>query len=531
MTSDRLNRWLRAVLLIAAGVVTAGGFAPLQWWPLAIIGPAAFFWLVRGGIDEHSLGVRSGLWRGWLFALGFYGALIGWIGVLGWYVTPGLVGLMSMHPALVGLGVVLVRRLRWWPLWTAACWSLGEWTAGRFPFGGFSWGRLAWTTADQPLGGWLGWVGASGVSLLCAGVAAAIAHRIEVARRRPLIAEGAVVALVLAGVALGRVPAVPATGQNVTIGMVQGNVDGSAGPDSMGYARSVTNNHLSETITLMARARTGVDPMPQFVLWPENSTDIDPTVDVETRRMITEAQQLVGVPMFIGIVRFGPGPDERQTSGLWWTADGPGQRYDKQNLVPFGEYIPFRDQLLPRFPILQQVGAQGVPGTLPGVTTATVAGRPLTVGDMICFELAYDQTVHEMARLDPQVVVVQSNNSTYTLTGQPAQQFQITRVRAMEMRREVVVATTGSFSGHIDAHGRVLDRTREATAAARTYTVPVRQGVSLGVRIAPWVESGAALLALGAMVVGLVSAVTASRARRLARLEGDRPAVATNQQE
>lgn len=521
MSSDRLRPWQRVLLLVLAGIVTAGGFAPLQWWPLALLGPAAFFWLVRGGVPEGLAGARSGLWRGWLFAIGFYGALINWIGVLGWYVTPGLVGLMSMHTALVGLGVVLVRKLRWGPVWTACCWSLGEWTAGRFPFGGFSWGRLAWTTADQPLGGWLGWIGASGVSLACALLAATIAHRVEHLRRRPLVAEGAVLAFVLAGVALGQMPAVAATGETVAVGMVQGNVDGSAGPDSMGYARSVTNNHLSETITLMARARTGLDPSPQFVLWPENSTDIDPTIDVETRRMITEAQQLAGVPMFIGIVRFGPGPDERQTSGLWWTDKGAGERYDKQDLVPFGEYIPFRNLLLPHFPILEQVGAQGVPGTLPGVTSETVAGRQLTVGDMICFELAYDDTVHEMARLNPQVVVVQSNNSTYTLTGQPAQQFQITRVRAMEMRREVVVATTGSFSGLIDADGRVIDRTREATAAARTYQVPLRSGVSLGVRIAGWVESSAAALAVAAMFAGVLAA---RRDHRLARLEGVRPA-------
>ncbi|CAI9409560.1 apolipoprotein N-acyltransferase [Aestuariimicrobium sp. T2.26MG-19.2B] len=517
MTSDRLRAWQRVPLLVLAGVVTAGGFAPLQWWPLALLGPAAFFWLARGGLEPDgrvSLRVaRAGVWRGFLFGLGFYGALVGWIGVLGWFVVPGLVGLMALHTGLVGLGVALVHRLRWWPVWTAACWSLGEWTAARYPFGGFAWGRLAWTTADQPLGGWLGFVGASGVSLLCALVAAAVAHRVERPRLRPSVSEAVVVAIVLAGLGLGRAPALPATGQRVAVGMVQGNVDGTAGPDSLGYARSVTNNHLSETIALMARARTGLDPRPQFVLWPENSTDIDPTVDADTREMITEAQQLSGLPMFIGIVRYGPGPDERQTSGLWWTQQGPGERYDKRNLVPFGEYIPFRDELLPRFPILQQVGAQGVPGTKPGVTSATVAGRTLRVGDIICFELAYDSSVHDVARLDPQLVVVQSNNSTYTFTGQPAQQFQITRVRAMEMRRDVVVATTGSFSGWIDPHGRVLDRTREATAAARTYDVPVRSGVSIGVLVGPWVESAAALVALLAMLTSLVLARRGGRHR------------------
>ena len=160
------------------------------------------------------------------------------------------------------------------------------------------------------------------------------------------------------------------------------------------------------------------------------------------------------MPILVGAVMQGPGPGERQTSALWWDPErGVLARYDKRNLVPFGEWIPLRDWLLPRLPVLRQVGAQSVPGTRPGVLQVGAGGRPVVVGVVLCFELAYDQTVQDTLTGGAQVSVVQSNNATYGGTGQVQQQFAITRARAMESRREIAVATTNSISGLVDRDG------------------------------------------------------------------------------
>jgi apolipoprotein N-acyltransferase len=288
--------------------------------------------------------------------------------------------------------------------------------------------------------------------------------------------------------------------------MVQGNVDGSAGPRSMGYARSVTVNHMSETVMLMARARTGIDPMPDFVLWPENSSDMDPTDDSDTAYVINAAAQLAGMPIMVGAVMDGPGDDQRQTSALWWVPDqGIEARYDKRNAVPFGEFTPMRSLMFKLFPQTEEVGKQTVPGTKPGVLHVTLPdGRELAIGDTICYELAFDSTVYDLVRDGGQIITVQSNNASYTGTFQPRQQFQITRVRAMETQREIVVATTSSFSGLIDAKGRVVDQTQESTAWAQTYQVPQRSGVSWGVRVGPWFECVAAGVGCLAMIAGIV---------------------------
>jgi apolipoprotein N-acyltransferase len=303
----------------------------------------------------------------------------------------------------------------------------------------------------------------------------------------------------------------------VQVGIVQGNIPGR-GIEAMGRARSVTNNHLSETIHLMTKVRLGQEPPPDFLLWPENSTDIDPTLDPLTKQTVQAAAEVADLPILVGAVMQGPGPDERQTAALWWDPHrGVLARYDKQNLVPFGEWIPFRAQLLPLIPLLQQVGAQSVPGTRPGVLDVTAGGRPIKIGDVICFELAYDQTIYRSITGGAQVLMVQSNNATYGGTGQIEQQFAITRARAMETRREIAVATTNSVSGFITRDGAVAIRTQEFTAQSMVVEMPLRNALTPAIRVAPWLERGLALVAvlacLAAAPGGLQSAIRARDVR------------------
>ena len=91
------------------------------------------------------------------------------------------------------------------------------------------------------------------------------------------------------------------------------------------------------------KARLGQVPQPDFILWPENSTDIDPLLDPVTRATVQSAAEVAGRPILVGAVLEGPGEDERQTTALWWDPQrGVVGSYAKRNLVPFGEWIPFR---------------------------------------------------------------------------------------------------------------------------------------------------------------------------------------------
>ncbi len=500
---DRITGSLLAVL---AGAGMGLAYQPYALWPLALGAVALLTLLAR-----HA-GTRRSLWLGLLFGLAQGAVAITWVSVLGWWVAVLLVAAMSVWPMAVAWVIARTASLPAGWLFASAAWIAAEFGTANVPFGGFPWLRLVWTTVDQPMSGWLPVIGAVGTSWLVAlsGQAlAALASPHPGRRYGPRTARVAAIGLLVVGFGGGAALAarpVPAGGPDVTLGVVQGNVDGTAGPRAMGYARSVTDNHVSETVTLMARARTGLDPTPDLVLWPENSTDIDPTKDAETHLLVQLAELVSERPILVGAVMDGPGPDERQTASLWWTTSNQiVARYNKRNLVPFGEFVPLRSELLPLLPILKEVGAQSVPGTTPGVLTGPLAdGRSLTVGTVICYELAWDTTVADTVMNGARVLVVQSNNGTYTGTGQPQQQFAITRGRAMELQREIVVATTNSLSGLIDARGRVVERSHDATAWARSITVPERTGVTLGARLDPWLDWVALAVALGGLVWSFV---------------------------
>ena len=463
---------------------------------------------VRGVRPRRAFGL------GYLFGLAMLTLAVGWVHVLGWWIAALLVGFEALFFGILGLALSLVGRLRWWVVPAAACWVGVEFAYSRVPFGGFGWTRIAYAAVDTPLSGFFPIIGVSGVSFvvalfgqLVAWVVLAVHARPDRRRwRRLLPAVVVAAALVLLGAGLGGYQVEPAAGRagDVTVGVVQGNVPGR-GLEALGRARTVTNNHLAETVALMARVRLGREPRPDFLLWPENSTDIDPLLDPITRLTVTDAAAVAAVPILVGAVTDGPGPDERQTTAIWWDPQrGPLATYHKQNLVPFGEWIPFRKQLLPLVPILKEVGAQSVPGTAPGVLDVNVDGRPLKIGDVICFELAYDTTVHAAVRSGAQVLMVQSNNATYGGTGQIEQQFAITRARAMESRREIAVATTNALSGLIDRDGRVVYRTRQFTAAAFVARMPLRSALTPALRTGPWLEVALALLAVGGCVAGVL---------------------------
>ncbi len=498
---------LRVLLAIAAGAVVGLAYQPynLPWLVLLAV-PALLL-----ALDGTSM--RGGALVGAGFGIAWFAVLVPWLSVIGGDAAIALAVVEGLFYAVFGALASPVMRIRGWQLWVPALWVATEYAAASVPFGGFPWGRLAWAFAGVEPGHLVAWFGVPGLSFLLALIGTLLYSAIRPrAGSGSLLRRLAPVAVVVVVLGVGFAVPTPDTdsGRDVTVAMVQGNVPGE-GMDFLGEARTVTRNHLAATQQLAADVAAGRQPKPDLVIWPENSTDIDPFVDPETRSDIDTAVAAVGVPVLVGAILDGPGPNERQTTGVVWDPrTGPGRIYAKRHPVPFGEYIPFRNQLLPYIKRLEQVGRQTAPGKTPGVLP--IGG--VTYGDVICFEIAYDTVVSDVMKGGAQILVVQTNNATYSGTGQPDQQFAITRLRAIETGRTVLIASTNGISGVIHPDGRIEHKSAQGVRDIYVAKVPVRDGTTLATWLGPWPQWILAALGLAGAVLALV---------RRRRLRSSRP--------
>jgi apolipoprotein N-acyltransferase len=492
------------------GLLLALAFAPHDWWwalPVAVAGLTA---CCRG------LRPLAGFVVGWVFGLCFVLLLMPWLRVIGSDAWVALSVLEAVFYGLLGAVLTLVLRLPLWPVWAAAAWVGAEQLRSTIPFGGLPWGRLAFALGDTPMAAY---ARLGGVALLTA--AAALLSNLllalvdQVASRRLLRREpdgrdglavgapGALAGYTAAAVAVVAVGAVlPVTGPGspqVEVAVVQGDVPGS-GLTAFSERRAVLDNHTEATHQLAADVRSGAVPAPDLVIWPENSTDIDPFSDPAARASIQSAVSDIGVPTLVGAVVNGPDADHVQNMGVVWDpTSGPGERYVKRHPVPFGEYIPFRDLLTKFIDRLSQIPKDFARGTGPGVLRL----GDTTIGDVICFEVAYDGLLRDVVNGGAQLVVVQTNNATYLGTGQLAQQWEITRLRAIELGRTVVVASTDGISGMVGPDGTVLAQSRPATRALLVQPVTLESGVTPAVRYGSVIEWTTSLVAVFAAVAGV----------------------------
>ncbi|MEG9225958.1 apolipoprotein N-acyltransferase [Aeromicrobium sp. Sec7.5] len=483
---------LAAPLVVLSGVLSSFAFEPLALPYAMVIGVAVLFGVLRAVPDLRGRSVYA---LGVLWGLAFFGPLIWWMRAVSDGAYVGLVIAEALLLGIVALPLRSVARLAAWPVLMPAVWLLGEQVRGSFPFSGFPWGRLVHTALDTPLESWVRLVGLPATSFLLACLAAALVLVADRAARHRAVALAGFVGAFVLGALLPVGLSGPSEGQTARFALIQGDTPGEFLQWPPG---AIFQLHADETRRLVERVEAGDTEAPDVVLWPENSTDTDPRNRPEESAQLDALVRDLGVPILVGGLLDGPTVDTVENAGLVWTADGPGQKYVKRKPVAYGEYVPFRDalgSLVPR--IDRDIPRDMVAGEEPGALTI----NGVRVGDTICYDIAFDGVVDQAIADDAQVLVVQTSNAAFTGTAQPEQQWSISRLRAIETGRWVLVPSTNGISGVIDADGDVVTRAPLRQPATIETDVPLADGTAPSAHLARPLEL--LLLALGVVGWGL----------------------------
>jgi apolipoprotein N-acyltransferase len=489
---------LRTLLAALAGVALSLAFPPV-----------GFFWVLPVAVAAYvviTAGLRPGqAWvPGLAFGVGYCYVLMWWMRAVDLYAWLALSGLEALFYGLLGSAVPLLRRLPAWPVWVAVAWGAMEVLRSGWPFSGMPWGRLAFAVVDTPVAPALAYVGATGVSLLLALAGASLAAFV-LRDTRPLTAGAGLAAAALALLAPSLHPWDASPDGTATVAVVQGDVPGD-GTDVLAVFREVTDNQVRATVGLADDIGDGDRTRPDFVLWPENSTAVDPFRDTRTRTGIQTAVAAVGVPVLVGAM-VDAGPGHVMNQGIVWDPLlGAGDRYTKRHPVPFGEYIPWRNVFGDSFGKLDMIPRDMLSGTR---KEPLRAGRVL-VADAICFDIAYDDGLYDQVTNGAQMVVVQTSNAMFIHTAQIEQQFEISRVRAIELGRSLAIASVNGRTGVIGPDGSVLAAAEPRTTTVLDVEVGLDSSITPGTRVGHWVGR----LSGPVTVLALVMALLGYRRRR-----------------
>lgn len=464
------------VVAAVAGAFLVLAYPPSGWGWIAVPATAMFLWAVRkAGRDGRP-------WlTGLVFGVTFFTLLFPWLAELG---VIALIPLVLAQAAFPTAYAWLLGRLEEPSAWFAGAvggWALMEWMRVRFPLGGFAWGLLGYPAGEyDALRDAAQWIGASGWSVLIAGVAAGLALAVEDRSVRwPIVPIG--LAAILGG--LGAAFPAVADGSEVRVAVVQGDnpCAGVSCPRSEVYA-----SHLELTRTLEPGT---VD----LVVWPEGSTGFaaDPVLHPEIAAEIGETLRRLDTALLAGGDR--PISDEE-----WVNAnvvfDDSGRivgQYLKRHPVPFGEYVPARP-LFGWIPELRRVPRDMAPGD--GPVVFDVGFGPF--GSVISFESSFARYARDTVRAGADLLVVATSQVSYPESNASDQLIGITRMRSAELGVDVIHGAVTGRSVLITRSGELGERTPLAEPAMIIGTVRMRaSGPTLYALAGDWVQTTAVLAA------------------------------------
>lgn len=486
------------------GVAAALAFPGIGWWPLAWVALVPLFMALA-----EARRPREAMLAGFGFGFPFYATLMYWLLAmhpLTWLGISWGVSLCMVTAAwlavstIMGLGIALFalpvawllgrsRAHGWGPgpfIAICACsWCVLEWLQSLGPFG-FTWGSLAVTqVGDLPLLQVLSVAGPFALSGLMAGVAGAIAAVRVLPRRSPRLALGSVLVLValLSGWGAHRLAA-PIVGLRIPVAAVQGDIKENV--------KWVPGNQYRILATYLSLSREA--PEAELLVWPETAFPLflaeDPYALGQVQALARDRHQdiLTGTLERTG---YFPHSALYNAATVVTPRGGPLAFDAKVHLVPFGEYVPFRQFLGAMFSVL---GEDMTPGDHPHPFHLALG----TVDSAICFDSIIPKVIRDKVRDGAQILAVITNDAWYKRTTAAYQHEAQSQLRAVESHRYVIRAANTGVSAIIDPDGRILAQTPIFEPAVLQGQVVALDGLTPYDRYGDWAVLGS-LLMLGAL--------------------------------
>ena len=482
------------VAVLLAGAMLPLALAPFNWWWFAPLPLLAYLAL------SHGVAMRRRYWRSFLLGLGFYGTGTSWIYVsvhdYGPAPAPLAAGLIFLFSC--GMALLFLLPMLCWhrffqdkrggvALAFPALWMLNEWFRS-WILTGFPWLFVGYSQTETFIGNWAPVVGVYGISFLLAFVAASTFECIQ--QRRFSIAFLLSLSLLYAGsTLLGSVSWTHTTGTQQDFALIQGNVPQQLKwkPEQREAIRALYRNASEPLLKKQA-----------LVVWPEAAIPELYTSEHPFFQQMTHDLQNRGGALITGIptVHYDTDDTPYFHNSMIGLGEASGT-YNKQRLVPFGEYVPLESWLKDLLDFFKMPISDFRVGT---ADQSNINSGLLRIASSICYEVAYPKLVAQQAT-DADILLTVSNDTWFGNSIGPHQHLQMAQMRARENAREMLRATSNGISAHIDARGKIISRSPQFEYFVLQGTTQARQGHTPYQQLGNWPMLGICLLLLLAVQV------------------------------
>lgn len=238
------------------------------------------------------------------------------------------------------------------------------------------------------------------------------------------------------------------------ISLVQGNIDQSLKWDRT-FQQATIDKYLDLTRQEVAANA------PDLVIWPETALPFYFQDRTFLSKQVTDFVRSTGIALLTGAPAYGytrsePGTPPRMYNRAYLLDAGGdiAARYDKEHLVPFGEYVPYTDLL----PLPTDIA--GLVGNFsPGTDPSPLRTSSLALGMLICYEAIFPELAWDRVAAGANVLVNISNDAWFGRSSAPAQHLHMSAMRAVEQNRYLIRGTNAGISAVIDNRGRIIEAT------------------------------------------------------------------------